>query len=289
MKLFHASKFRFEKFDFDKIGTGQDLNRHAWGIYLGEPEAVEHYLNDYAYLADIDRSICGGNGIAYQVNVPSSIKIVDWESEVPNSLLNNVALNLLKEIGGENALSGMQKSMARAGMDLNYVDDIGSFINELSEKAYEFASEEGECACFIEQDHYTDFITRKILGDYYTKGDYDDDFTVDNKFLELLKPFSEYNVSIQRDFSWENLYNAVKQVFSEHGEPSTAAKKASEFMVEHAGIDCFDAPCVYGRSKSRELVVISQEAASRMRILEIEHLELSSPDNGFIADRSLDI
>jgi hypothetical protein len=290
MIKYHASKYRFDKFDFDKIGTGQELNRHAHGIYLGEKDAVSHYLGDYAYLDDADISECGNKGIAYRVNVPSDIRLADWEEVVPLSLINEIGINLIDRLCGDKILASLEKQMVRAGLDIDNVDDIDSFIDELSEKAYYHGLEEDTIAGFVDEDHIRDFITRKVLGDNYTSGDYDDDFTVDDKFLKLLEPFASSGVSIEQEFTWKDMYAAVKNAIEEVEGPDFSAKKTSEFIVEHGLVDAFDCPCVYGKSETRELVIISKSVAEKhVKILEVEHSELADGYENNMDDESLDL
>ncbi len=274
MKAFHASKVRFDSFDLSKVGSGQEVNRYAHGIYLGEQKAVAKYLEDYAYLDAADTSICGNKGIAYSVNIPRSLKIVNWNGSVGTDLLNDVAIHL-HDMFNESKLTLLEKDFVRAGLDLDCINDTDSMIDEIASKAYETMLEDDECESQVDEEMVKEFLLRKLRGDNYTSHDSDDDFKVHEKYLKLIKSFNDGMLSIEEDFTWGDLYTGVEQSLNQDNSLDTK-KMASEILSQAANIDGFVAPTIHADKGSMELIIISQNALSRLKIKEISHEDLDS-------------
>lgn len=55
IEAYMASPKRFDKVDFDKVGSGTGVLRYAFGLYMGERETANKYFEDYENYGEADK------------------------------------------------------------------------------------------------------------------------------------------------------------------------------------------------------------------------------------------
>jgi hypothetical protein len=92
--FYHGSKFEFDSFNMDKVGTGDGLNKFGFGLYFTDTEELA------AYYAMEDYKNKGKGKNIYQVRLKELSNFYNWEDEVPDDVYNQV-ISSLKDEGFE--------------------------------------------------------------------------------------------------------------------------------------------------------------------------------------------
>lgn len=85
LELYHGSAREFSKFDFEKVGTGDGLNKYGFGLYFTDsPEVAEWYARDLALGAK--------KVFVYTVKVRG--EFYEWEERIDQGILDKVVRKL---------------------------------------------------------------------------------------------------------------------------------------------------------------------------------------------------
>ncbi|WP_137297599.1 hypothetical protein [Psychromonas sp. SP041] len=298
--MFHASRKRFEKFDLSFVGTGQEVNRYAFGIYLGEADNVSSYLetyqhfdetdkshmNKYGELVDENEAIESYNGVCYRASIRNSdlSSIKKWNENVDEDVLNSIAVELYNKLGHNAQIGRLSNEIEDTGLNYEISDDIETFIdNTASHLEYELMSTSD---VLIDSDDIKDLLYRKLRGDDVTEKSSDEDFIdiLDEKTMSVFDKVIDNDLTINNDFDYGDLYRAISIAFTtDEGKlnsveqalvnEANGKKKASSFLCKQ-GISGFYASSLNGKSGASELIITDEELASRIAIKEVSKSEL---------------
>jgi len=296
MQFFHASRKRFTAFDMGYVGTGQEVNRYAFGIHLGEPEAVAEYYSTYEFLDDTDKSYVseGGelveeesdftiqhNGVCYSVSLPSSViqNIVKWDDDASIELLNDASVALYNALGLAARLPLLEDQFE--ALDIKYEEgDIEDLIDCVATHLYDTACENGLYQQSVDSETIKAYLFRKFRNDDYTQGELDDDFEeyLDGDVMDLFQKVSGNEMTIEDCFTQSNLYEAVTSTFEARNKTNKIdqspgrdidAKKSASLLLSSLGICGYIAPSMHGRSNALEVIIIDDEVARNLSIEEV--------------------
>ena len=124
LTVYHASPYKFDKFDMNKIGTGEGAQAYGHGLYMAESQKVSgidgQYFNAFKNNPD---AIKNGGPFSYKVDIPDEAipRMLDWDKplsqqskEVQTAILatrNKLPPNAIDDMGGDLApLYDMQQT-----------------------------------------------------------------------------------------------------------------------------------------------------------------------------------
>jgi hypothetical protein len=92
-KLFyHGSPYQFNKFDFNRIGSGDGLAKFGYGLYFTDnPDLAVYYAKELS-IGDLKKT--GFN--LYTVKIYNLDEFYDWEEETPDSVVQCIIRKLTK-------------------------------------------------------------------------------------------------------------------------------------------------------------------------------------------------
>ena len=105
--LYHGSGIEFSKFDINKVGTGDKLNKYGYGLYFAENKELADYYANGKYV--------------YEVVVKGIEDFLPWEESIPSDLYEKL-LNALYE-------KGLDKDADEMKQDFEDYEDYWSLEN----------------------------------------------------------------------------------------------------------------------------------------------------------------
>jgi hypothetical protein len=93
-EFYHGSPHVFDKFDIEKVGTGDGLNKFGFGLYFSDNYSAAVYYAKELSIGDLRKT--GFN--IYVVKLLGLDDYVEWDSEVDSGIIMTVA-NKLRKLG----------------------------------------------------------------------------------------------------------------------------------------------------------------------------------------------
>jgi hypothetical protein len=109
--FYHGSPYSFDKFDMNKIGTGDGLNKYGFGLYFADNEDLAAYYAAETF--NTKKSQNSGLTI-YTVRINGTENFYDWNDLISEDLYIKIA-DKLTEIGYESDADTMKEELQSYG------------------------------------------------------------------------------------------------------------------------------------------------------------------------------
>ena len=91
-RFYHGSPYKFDKFDIDRIGTGDGLSKFGHGLYFTNNVEMAIY-----YAKELSKGKLRENGFnIYTVNILNINEFYEWEEETPTYVAEAIVRKLIK-------------------------------------------------------------------------------------------------------------------------------------------------------------------------------------------------
>jgi hypothetical protein len=88
--FYHGSPYNFNKFDMNKVGSGDGLSKYGYGLYFANnKELAEYYATELSI-----GSLKETGMIIYEVRLRELDDFVEWEAPTPDNVYQNVIKKL---------------------------------------------------------------------------------------------------------------------------------------------------------------------------------------------------
>ncbi len=106
--FYHGSAYKFDRFDINKVGTGNGLNKFGYGLYFTDSESLAEYYASENYKSK-------GTGLnIYKVKLYELEYFYPWEEECSEEIYSNV-IRSLTDLGYEKDANDMQEEYEEYG------------------------------------------------------------------------------------------------------------------------------------------------------------------------------
>lgn len=105
-EFYHGSPHKFDKFDMDKVGSGDGLNKFGFGLYFADHRDTAEYYARELSIEDLKKT--GFN--IYTVNLLDLDNFYEWDHEIPEDLFLKIA-DKLEEQGYEDDAETMRQEL----------------------------------------------------------------------------------------------------------------------------------------------------------------------------------
>lgn len=101
--FYHGSASEFDKFDMNKVGSGDGLNKYGYGIYFADNEDLARFYAN-------ELSLGGKPKYIYQVRLYRLDDFLPWDEQIPEYLYIKIA-NKLDKLGHDNMAQTMREEL----------------------------------------------------------------------------------------------------------------------------------------------------------------------------------
>jgi len=135
--FYHGSPYSFTKFDMNKVGTGDGLNKYGFGLYFADNLELAEYYAHENYLRTKHQGM-----FLYEVKVNGIENFYQWDELIPEDIYLSIA-NKLEEEGFEEDANNMREELQSYGETYNLDQTYGILRDTLKsdKKASEFLYE----------------------------------------------------------------------------------------------------------------------------------------------------
>lgn len=126
-EFYHGSSYDFDKFDMDKVGSGDGLSKFGLGLYFTDSEELASYYANEASIGDKKRT---GLNI-YRVRLIELDNFYEWDKETPEDVYQCV-INKLQNNNYESDSEQIENDYEEYG-DRWSIDSLYSFLTVVFE------------------------------------------------------------------------------------------------------------------------------------------------------------
>lgn len=106
--FYHGSPYSFDKFDIDKVGTGDGLKKYGFGLYFADNKELAEYYARENFLPKGNKDQTGMN--IYEVRLSELEDFYSWDDLIPEHLYLEIA-DELEERGYERDAEEMREEL----------------------------------------------------------------------------------------------------------------------------------------------------------------------------------
>lgn len=135
--LYHGSSYSFSKFDMNKVGTGDGLNKYGFGLYFADNSELASYYARENFLGTKHQGM-----FLYEVKVNGLENFYVWDELITEDIYLSIA-NKLEEEGFEEDANSMREELESYRETYNLDQTYGILRDTLKsdKKASEFLYE----------------------------------------------------------------------------------------------------------------------------------------------------
>jgi len=86
--FYHGSPYSFDRFDMNKVGTGDGLNKYGFGLYFADNKDLAAYYATENFLTK-DKKHSGMN--MFEVQIRGLEDFYNWDESIPEHIYMNIA------------------------------------------------------------------------------------------------------------------------------------------------------------------------------------------------------
>lgn len=207
--FYHGSPYEFDNFDISKVGSGDSRSKFGWGLYFTDsPNTALKYAKELS----IGKLKDAGFNI-YEVKLLGLDSFYEWDSEIPESLAQDVVGALIKA-GHEDSAEQFQTEIQEYGlwtMDslYQYLEAILGGKKEASEFLFNYCNVNGVVGqtAWLEGNVYVAFSDRVVKMINHTKSD---DMQPLDEVRKIVRELFE-SKSMNEEILEED-YNSIKEI-----------------------------------------------------------------------------
>lgn len=120
---YHASPFRFNKFDLHKVGSGAGSQSYGWGLYFSKSEEFTKYYKQQL----IEQGKATEDSPIYQSDIPEDEDMIDWDKPVAEQspkMQEVIAANNLPGETGEEIYKNQVKTQGSPEAASRYLSSL---------------------------------------------------------------------------------------------------------------------------------------------------------------------
>jgi len=103
--LYHGSAYSFNKFDLNKVGTGDGLNKYGFGLYFADNIELAEYYARENFLGKKHQGM-----FLYEVKINGLENFYEWDQLIPENIYLDIA-NKLEENGYDEDANNMKEEL----------------------------------------------------------------------------------------------------------------------------------------------------------------------------------